>query len=79
MPYFPPPSGGVSDGDKGDISVTGSGATWTIDNGVVTAAKTSITGTPDGTKYLKDDFSWDTVTGGSGLTQAQVLARSLGA
>jgi len=59
-------SGGVTDGDKGDISVTGSGATWTIDNGVVTIAKISATGTPSATTFLRGDGSWQTPAGGSG-------------
>jgi hypothetical protein len=59
--------GGISDGDKGDITVSSSGTAWAIDAGVVTNAmlagsiaisKLDITGTPDGSKFLKDDGTW---------------------
>lgn len=63
----------VSDGDKGDITVTS--GVWNIDAGVVgtteladasvTVAKVSATGTPSATTYLRGDGTWSTPAGGS--------------
>ena len=57
--------GGVTDGDKGDITVSASGATWTIDAAVVTPAKINATGTADATTYLRGDGAWATPSSGA--------------
>ena len=53
--------GGVSDGDKGDITVASNGTSWTIDNNTVGINELSATGTADATTFLRGDNSWQVV------------------
>lgn len=61
---------GVSDGDKGDITVSGSGATWTVDNLAITNAK--LAGSIAASKLVGSDIT---------LAQSQItnLTTDLGA
>lgn len=50
--------GGVSDGDKGDITVSSSGTVWNIDAATVGVTELSATGTPSATTFLRGDNTW---------------------
>ena len=67
-------SGGVADGDKGDISVSGGGTIWTIDNDAVTGAKIS-TLTITGDNVANNTLTLNKL---STITASKLLGRGAG-
>lgn len=68
----PPSGGGISDGDKGDITVSSGGTIWTIDTGVVGTSKLGGDITSAGKALLDDaDASAQRSTLGLGTAATQ--------
>lgn len=66
----------LNDGDKGDITVSNAGQTFTIDNAAVTVAKISATGTANSTTFLRGDGAWAAPAGGGASAPDFLLINS---
>lgn len=64
------PSGGsgLSDGDYGDITVSGSGTVMNIDASTIGLTELSATGTPSSSTFLRGDNTWATPSGSGTVT-----------
>lgn len=62
-------SSSVADGDKGDITVSGSGTVWNIDSATVGTTELSATGTPSASTFLRGDNTWATPAGSGDVSK----------
>ncbi len=57
----------------GDITSIGNATTISV--GAVDQSMLSVTGTPDGTKFMRDDYSWQSIPGGGDALVANPLSQ----